>query len=421
VWLPPSIEGLGGTSDVGYSPKNWFSFQNTKYGSESDLAAAALALQGQGVEVYCDQVHNHLMGGDLELNVWCRSVDPGDKNQPVTPDSTWFQEQIYTSFPWLGLDHDDFDTYFAPGGECYALSAKRFDLTAYQEALMGCDLDYDSMDVVKKLEEAGMWFKQRVHLDGYRFDAVKHIRPKGPLGFLTAMRVSEQRNLFAVGEFALSDVDVLHQYIVDTQGQISLFDFPLQRKLVDASRNGTAFDMGSLHTRTLTAEQPPLSVPFVHSHDDQPAIDDGPSRGDYVGDWFISQAYAMILLRDEGYPMVSDVDTRRHAELIRRYMFARTQCTYGNCYDRFDHWQTIGWSFEGGVGLDNSMAVVMTTGESDSKWLPTGKPFCEYRDLTGALEYITRTNESGWADFPCPAGRTSVWIEATKLQQFAEA
>ena len=52
-------------------------------------------------------------------------------------------------------------------------------------------------------------------------------------------------------------------------------------------------------------------------------------RGEYVGEWFISQAYSMILLRDEGYPMVSDVDMLNHGDMTKRYLLARTHCTYG--------------------------------------------------------------------------------------------
>ena len=227
---------------------------------------------------------------------------------------------------------------------------------------MGCDLDFDSIDLVKKLEAFGSWFKQRVHTDGYRFDAVKHIRPKGTLNFLTAMRYSEGRNMFGVGEYFSSNISELHDYITQTWGQISLFDFSLQRKLVEASRSGSHYDIASLNSGTFTKEQPVLSVPFVHSHDDQPPIHGGGHRGEYVGDWFISQAYAMILLRDEGYPMVADVDMLNHFDMIKRFMLVRGDCTY-------------------------------------------------------SIQYTISTNEHGWAEFTCPAGKTSVWIEESKYYQ----
>ncbi len=417
VWLPPSSEGVAGEQDVGYGIKNWYQLDNTKYGSKIQLQKTCQALQDNGIEAYHDQVQNHLMGGDIEHGIWCLHVKCNNKNERLDESKIWFQADIPSGFPWLGLNNFHFDAYHPNDHDCWALSGKQFDREAKQDPLMGCDLDFDNMDLVNKLEAFGLWFKNEVHVDGYRFDAVKHIRPKGTLGFLTAMKYSAARNLFAVGEYFDSNVDLLHQYIQDTHGQISLFDFPLQRKLVQASRIGSAFDMASLHTKTLTSEQAVLSVTFVHSHDDQPPIHGAGHRGEYVGDWFISQAYAMILLRDEGYPMVADVDVLNHPDLIKRYLLARGDCSYGHRHDRFDHNNTIGWSFSGGYGFDNSMAVVMTNGDHGLKWLPTQRPHVPYRDLTDAMPHTISTNEHGWAEFECPTRKTSVWVEETKYHQ----
>ncbi len=159
-----------------------------------------------------------------------------------------------------------------------------------------------------------------------------------------------------------------------------------------------------------------MSVSFVHNHDDMPPMHGKGHRGHYIGEWFISQAYALILLRDKGYPMVSDVDTLRHGNMIKRYMLLRQDCTYGHIMDRFDHSATVGWSFFGGHGYDNSMAVVLTTGDHGKKWLSTGRPNTPYRDFTKALHHTIWTNHDGWAEFECPAGNTSAWVEETKYQ-----
>lgn len=417
VWLPPASTGVGGQDDVGYGIKDWHQLDNTKYGNKAQLQAACQALNNHGIQVYHDQVHNHLMGGDLELGVWCLHVKCNNKNEPLDDSKVWFQADIPSAYPWLGLNQSHFDAYHPNDHDCWILSGKQFDREAKLDPLMGCDLDFDSVDLVKKLEAFGLWFKDQVPTDGYRFDAVKHIRPKGTLGFLTAMRYSASKNLFAVAEYFDSNVDELHKYIHDTYGQISLFDFSLQRKLVAASRSDNGFDMSSLITRTLTREQPVLAVPFVHSHDDQPPIHGGAHRGEYVGDWFISQAYAMTLLRDEGYPMVADVDMINHTDMIKRYMLARGDCTYGVRHDRFDHNNTVGWSFSGGDGFDNSMAVVLTNGDYGRKWLPTYKPGVRYLDLTDALGHTIKTNEHGWAQFECQPRNTSVWVEESKYHQ----
>ena len=417
VWLPPATKGVGGEHDVGYGIRNWRDLDGTKYGTGEQLARACRALNARGIQVYHDQVHNHLMGGDIERGVWCLHVKKDNKNEPLDPTRTWFQADIPTGFPWLGLNRHHFDAYHPNDHDCWALSDKTFDREAKMDPLMGCDLDFDNVDLVMKLRQFGFDFKDRIPVDGYRFDAVKHVRPKGTVNFLTDMRRSAARNLFAVGEYFSENLDELKEYVHQTYGQISLFDFALQRKLVRGSREHSRFDLRSLVHGTFTSELPVFSVTFVHSHDDQPPAHGSGHRGEYVGDWFLSQAYAFILLRTEGFPLVSDVDLIGHAELLKRLTLARAHCTYGWRHDRFDHPNTVGWSFPGDHAFDNSMAVVMTNGVFATKWLPTGRPGVMYRDLLDGQFHAVTTNSDGWAEFTCPDRGTSVWVQATKYAQ----
>ena len=417
LWLPPASEGAAGDQDVGYSIRDWDDLDGTKYGNGEQLAQACRALNAHGVQVYHDQVHNHLMGGEVEAGVWCLHVKKDNKNEPLDSSKQWFQADISTGFPWLDLSWHHFDAYHPNDDDCWALSDKQFDREAKMDPLMGCDLDFDSVDLVMKLRRFGIDFKDRIPVDGYRFDAVKHVRPKGTLNFLTDMRRSAARNLFAVGEYFSENIEELRRYVHQTHGQISLFDFALQRKLVHASRDHSHFDLRSLSYGTFTAELPVLSVTFVHSHDDQPPAHGKARRGEYVGDWFLSQAYAFVLLRDQGYPMVSDVDLNNHQQLVERLMLARAHCTFGWRHDRFDHPNTVGWSFSGSHGYDNSMAVVMTNGILGRKWLPTGRPGVSYRDLLDGHSHTVMTNGDGWAEFSCPDRSASVWVEASKYEQ----
>lgn len=420
VWLPPCSLGTGGIYDVGYGIKDWYALDGTKYGNKRELKELCNKLHDIGLNVYHDQVFNHLMGGAVDKDVWCLSVKFNNKNEPANDSCVWFKADIYTNFPHLKMNYNHFDAYFPNDHECWAIRGKKFDAEAVCDPLCGCDLDYDNVEVVKKLEEFGLYFKKEIKTDGYRFDAVKHIRPKGTFNFLTTMKKGESKNLFAVGEFLDEDVELLHQYIMQTCGQISLFDFPLQRKIVRASQQGSSFDLGSIFQHTLTNDQPTLSVTFVHSHDDMPPIHDKEGRGSYIRDWFISQAYALILLRDQGYPSVSNVDVIRHNNLIKRYMLLRNNCTYGIRTDKFDHYNTVGWSFSGHNGHNNSMAVVMSNGGHGTKWLPTQKPDTIYRDFTQALDFPIKTNSDGWAEFQCPERNTSVWIEEGKFNELLD-
>ena len=53
--------GAGGKDDVGYGIRDWHDLDGTKYGKGKQLARACRALNARGVQVYHDQVHNHLM------------------------------------------------------------------------------------------------------------------------------------------------------------------------------------------------------------------------------------------------------------------------------------------------------------------------------------------------------------------------
>lgn len=118
--------------------------------------------------------------------------------------------------------------------------------------------------------------------------------------------------------------------------------------------------------------------------------------------------------------MVSDVDLNAHEELLKRLVLARAHCTYGWRHEAFDHPNTVAWSFSGGEGYDNSLAVVMTNGSVGTKWLPTGRPGVSYRDLLDGRPHTVTTNADGWAEFSCPDRSTSVWVEATKYEQLVQ-
>ncbi|MEN7551240.1 alpha-amylase family glycosyl hydrolase [Rapidithrix thailandica] len=423
VWLPPASMAwtFNGEKGVGYSISHWSEFDDTKYGDKEDLVQACKALQEQNIQVYHDIVHNHLIGGEQEEGIWCLHVKQNNKNEPAFPGAQWHQRNIHTLFPALGLDHDHFDAVHDEYGNCYAITGKTFDREAAQDPLLGSDLDFDNIDLIEKLKFHGKKNLDEIHTDGYRYDAVKHIRPKGTKTFHHSMQTHANRNLFGLGEFSDSRIHELHNYIANTSGIFSLYDFPLQRKMVHASIVRDHFDMGSIFQNTLVKEQPVLAVTFVHSHDDMPPIHDQDPRGEYIGDWFISQAYALILLRDEGYPVVSNVDTIRHKDMLKRYMLLRTHCTYGERFDRFDHYHTVGWSFTGNSPYDNSMAVVMTNGTVEgSKWLKTGKPFTSYRDFTDTRAEVVTTNTDGWAEFKCSRENTSAWVEESKYHSLKE-
>jgi alpha-amylase len=81
---------------------------------------------------------------------------------------------------------------------------------------------------------------------------------------------------------------------------MSLFDVPLHFNLHHASQSNGEYDMSKLLDNTLVAADPALAVTFVDNHDTQP----GQALESTVQEWFLPAAYAVILLRPQGYPCV---------------------------------------------------------------------------------------------------------------------
>ena len=149
--------------------------------------------------------------------------------------------------------------------------------------------------------------------------------------------------------------------------------------------------------------------------------------------WFKPLAYAVILLRDQGYPCIFGADyygaeytdkkdgntytitLPSHRFLIDRFLLARSHCAYGPQYDYLDHDNTIGWTRLGTPGHPGAMAVLMSDGPAGNKWMEVGKRHTTFRDLTGHIQAPITTNGDGWAEWHCPGGSVSVWVEEASL------
>jgi alpha-amylase len=183
---------------------------------------------------------------------------------------------------------------------------------------------------------------------------------------------------------------------------------------------------------TLMREQPALAVTFVENHDSQPLQ----ALESVVESWFKPLAYALILLRREGYPCVfygdyygahyfdqgPDGKTHEiwlvsHRWLLDKFLYARQRFAHGDQYDYFDHPDCIGWTRLGTPEHPDPMAVILSDGPAGSKWMEVGKPNTRFRDLTGHIQESVETNEFGWGDFRCQGGSVSVWVEAVWIEE----
>jgi alpha-amylase len=287
--------------------------------------------------------------------------------------------------------------------------------------LMGADVDQYHPDVYAELVRWANWYLETTGINGFRLDAVKHIPSSFYKKFFEEVRAKNKgKEVFAVGEYWSYEVGPLQKYMHETDGALRLFDVPLHFKLHQASKAGNGFDMRQIFDGTLVKDSPLMAVTFVDNHDSQP----GQSLQSWVEDWFKPMAYALVLLREHGYPCLfygdyfgNDGDDKGnnkltcHRKIIDDLLDARHHHAHGKLTDYFDHQNCVGWSWSGEEEHPGSMAVVLTNGDAGTKRMHMSE-CCghTYRDITGHVEEPITTDCDGWAEFSCPPGSLSVWV-----------
>jgi alpha-amylase len=451
LWLPPAYKGNGGVNDVGYAVYDMYDLgefdqkgsRRTKYGTREEYLLAIRALQKAGMQVYADTVFNHRIGADATEDVPATPYAQHDRLHALGPERII---RCYTKFDFAGRagkysdfcwNHSHFDAvdYDALNPKerdhVYLLRDKTFDDQVSLENgnfafLMGCDLDCQNVEVNRELANWGRWYLDTTGVDGFRLDAIKHISASLFPQWLTAMRAHAGRDLFAVGEYWQGDLGAMLRYADMLQGCMHLFDVALHYNFYAASKSNGRYDMRRIFDNTLVRACPALAVTFVENHDSQPLQ----ALESCVEPWFKPLAYALILLRGEGYPCVFEpdyygarytdlgrdgrqyaVNMPAHRYLLDRFLWARRHYAYGPQLDSFDQYNRVGWTRLGDSGHPGAMAVLMSDGPGGGKWMDVRKPHAVFTDITGHDPVPITTNADGWAEFRCPGGSLSVWLE----------
>jgi alpha-amylase len=449
LWLPPAYKGSNGGYDVGYAVYDLFDLGEfdqkgsiaTKYGAKDEYLHAIDTAQAAGIQIYADVVLNHRLGADAKEEFEATPLDPNNRFQPID-NYQKIEGWTHFTFPkrngkystmewhWWHFDAIDYNVYNQQQKAVYLIKDKTFDRHVDAEKgnfdyLMGCDLDMDNAEVLGELKYWGEWYFDTTKIDGIRLDAVKHIDAGFFYNWLKDLNDYAKKDLFAVGEYWSYELDDLECFITQTDGKIHLFDAPLHNNFHVASTKGQNYDLRQIFDNTLVKYQPTLAVTFVENHDSQPLQ----SLESVVENWFKPLAYALILLREAGYPCIFygdyyggsykdrgrdgneyEIVLQSHRPTIDRLLQARREFAYGIQYDYFDHPNTVGWTRLGTPEHPASMAVVMGNGNAGTKWMEVGKPNTLYIDMTGAVTTSIMTNADGWGDFCCQGGSVSVWI-----------
>lgn len=450
VWLPPAYKGTGGAQDVGYGVYDMYDLGEfeqkgsvrTKYGTRAQYVKAVQTLQHAGLQVYADVVLNHRMGGDRVEVARAIPYAQEDRLNPKGPPEdihcyTHFdypgRRGRYSRFEWHSHHFDAVDYNALRPGETntiYLLEGKSFDdYVALEKGnfsyLMGCDLDFQRQEVRDEVTAWGKWYLDVTGVDGFRLDAVKHIAAWFFPEWLDTMERHAGRDLFVVGEYWAADVEALDWYLDRLGNRLSVFAVPLHYGFHQASLGGGNYDMRNV-LGTMTRLRPTQVVTFVDNHDSQPLQ----ALESTVAPWFKPLAYAIILLRREGYPCVFHADyygaeyqdsgrggpprkvtLPSHRYLIDTFLEVRRHHAYGPQYDYFDHWNHVGWTRLGDAEHPKAMAVLLSDGPEGTKWMEVGKPHSRFTDRTGHVKGAVLTNEHGWGEFRCNGGSVSVWVQ----------
>ncbi len=444
LWLPPAYKGAGGDHDTGYGVYDLYDLGEfdqkgsvgTKYGTRLSYLSAIDALHQNGIKVYADIVLNHKFGADETEEVLASQESFTNRNNSIEitnniiPILAWTKYTFpgrgdkYSDFKWNwthfhGVDWDDREKI----NSIFKFYGKRWDEDVDKENgnfdyLMGADIDLNNIDVVNELISWGKWYTSTTNIDGYRLDAVKHIRASFYLNWLKAMRESNQKPLFAVGEYWNSNIEILKKYLEETEWSMHLFDVPLHYNFYDASISGGSYDMSKILDNTLVKEEPLKAVTFVDNHDTEP----GQSLFSWVQDWFKPLAYSIILLREQGIPCVFYGDyygipqekIEPKSEILDKLLLLRKNKAYGVQHDYFDNNSIVGWTREGDVGHTKSgLATILSDFEAGQKEMYVGQHFSGHTfiDFLGNRSEKVIIDENGNGTFFVDGGSVSVWVE----------
>lgn len=441
VWLPPAYKGSSGKSDVGYGVYDLYDLGEfdqkgaipTKYGTKDEYLQAINELHENNIKVLADIVLNHKMGADETEEVLAVQDDASDRNVSLTeakPIKVWTK---YT-FPGRGNTYSDFKwnwTHFhgvdwdenTGTAAIYKFYGKHWDEDVDKENgnfdyLMGADIDLNNFDVIKELKNWGKWYQETTRLDGFRLDAVKHIRSEFFPEWLTALRDDTGKKLFAVGEYWSTNIDTINNYINKTEGVMSLFDVPLHYNFYRASISNGEFDMSQIFEGTLVGTNPEKAVTFVDNHDTEP----GQALESWVLDWFKPLAYSLILLRKDGFPCVfygdyygiPEKEVGEKRRILDTLLKVRKYYAYGEQYDYFNHRNIIGFTRLGDYDHPGSgLAVVMSDARGGAIQMNVGKDLANtiFYDCTGNLSETVYVDNDGNGIFYCKDGSVSVWIK----------
>ena len=444
IWLPPAYKGSSGENDVGYGVYDLYDLGEfdqkgsipTKYGTKDEYLNAIKILKENNINVLADIVLNHKLGADECEEVLAIQEDYENRNinlSSAMPIKAWTKYTFpgrgdkYSSFKWdwthfHGVDWDE----ETRKSSIFKFYGKKWDEDVDKEKgnfdyLMGADIDMNNNDVINELIRWGKWYYEFTGIDGFRLDAVKHIRADFFPRWLKEIEETYNKKIYSVGEYWTIDVDTMKKYLEKTEYRMSLFDVPLHYNFFKASISNGEFNMSEIFDGTLVKENPEKAVTFVDNHDTEL----GQALESWVLDWFKPLAYSLILLRKDGLPCVfygdyygiPEKEISAKNEFLDKLLKIRKYFAYGDQVDYFYDRNIIGFIRKGNSEhIDSGLAVVMSDKDGGTIKMNVGDKFANtiFYDYLGNLQNKVQIDSDGNGEFCCNGGSVSVWIKGQK-------
>lgn len=462
VWLPPAYKGSSGGYSVGYDPYDLYDLGEfdqkgsvpTKYGTRDEYLEAIKIAHQNKLEVIADVVFNHKAGADELEKFKVIKVNPENRNEFISEPfeiEAWtkfyfparqgkYSDYVWDHMSFTGIDwaHDigENGVYSIQNEYGEGWEDLTHDELGNYDYLMYADVEFRNPAVREELKRWGEWYLSETGVDGFRFDALKHITPHFINDWVDHMNSKSPRKLFYVGEYwDIHSAISLKNYLAATEHRIQLFDAPLVHNFHVASRMGREYDLRHLLDNTLVKEFPEFAITLVANHDTQPLQ----ALENPVEDWFRPLAHSIILLREQGIPCIffpaiygADYeDIGRDGNTypihlsklpnIEKMLGVRRHLAYGRQRDYFNHTNTIGWTREGLKEKRGSgCAVLLSNGDDGFKKMKMGKKNANrvFVDIVGGRQEQVTIDEHGEAEFHCYGRSVSVWIDREMAPKF---
>ena len=250
IWLMPVFQS---TTYHKYDITDYMQI-DSEYGSTEDMQNLIEECHKRGIRIILDFVMNHTSSQHPWFTQACEYLEQLPRG--AEPDE---QECPYVGYYHFAIEQKQ-DYYQVKNTDWY------YEGVFWSEMP---DLNLENEQLRAELGQiASYWIGMGI--DGFRMDAVKHIRASFFEDWLEELREFSSKPLFTVGEYWSGNLEALQNYLKTTNNALSLFDVPLHYNLFNACHSNGTYDMRTIFNNTLVAENPNSAVTFVDNHDTEP-------------------------------------------------------------------------------------------------------------------------------------------------------